>query len=125
MNAKYGRISAPVFFIYAIHFTMAVACCNFYSDVTRKSPCVKGSINITDPDEASAVFDSALYLCGVYHTIEWLRSCILLCVILLEESRLMKLWYYSSPVVIFGFVACIYAHVSFFGSEKGDACAKS
>lgn len=126
MGKKYLRMALLTLFAYAVQFTMAVACCNFYSDVTRKDPCVDENVQITDPDEASAVFDGALKACGIYHIAQWLRCCLLLVAILLGEQRMMNIWYATViPVFILGLVAFIMAHVKFFSSEEGFACAES
>ena len=112
MGKKYMRMALLTLSAYGVHFAMAVACCNFYSDVTRKDACVDENVQITDPDEASAVFDGALKICGVYHIVQWIRCCLLLVAILLGEQRMMNVWYISAiPAFFLGLVAFIIAHV--------------
>ena len=120
MGKKYGAWTALVMLYYVLQFVMCVSACNFYSDVTRKSSCsLANDVDITG-DKASAVFDTAIKLGGVFHIIEWVRSTILLTVILIG-APLMIVWYATAVSAIYGIAAFIYIHVTYFGTD-GQAC---
>ena len=114
----------PVVFIYYImQFCMAVAACNFYSDVTRLGACNMENGVVKTGEDASAVMDTAIKLCGVFHIIEWIRTTMLLCVVLIG-SPLLGVWYVSGISSLFGIVAFIYMHAVAFGQDAKD-CADS
>ena len=102
---------------------MCVAACNFYSDNARWATCtLDGDILIAD-EEASAVYDTAIYLAGIYHIIEWIRATMLLTVIVVG-TNLMWVWYGTIFNALFGVGVFIYLHTAYAG-EKGQACKEA
>merc|ERR1719453_1718113 len=98
---------------YIINFVMAVGACNFYSDVTHDSPCMSENKIVKSGDDASMVMDPAIKLCGIFHIIEWIRTTVLLTVVLIG-SPLMIVWYVSGVSFLYGIVAFIYMHTVAF-----------
>jgi hypothetical protein len=74
-------------------------------------------------EDASAVLDMAIYLGGVFHVAEWIRSTILL-VIVLVGVNLMQIWYVTAINALYGIAIFIYIMVV-VGSEDGKSCAAS
>lgn len=108
-----------VFFKYGMEFAFCVAVVNFYSDIDRTTPC-KLVGPLADSGNASAVFDSPLFLLGIYHIIEWIRTTVML-VIVIIGANLMQFWYITSLNFFFGIFCAIWTAVAFF-SEDGSAC---
>lgn len=52
-----------------------------YSDSSRKLTCTSPNVISVSGESASAVFDTAIKLAGIFHIIEWIRTTILLTVI--------------------------------------------
>ena len=124
MHKKLWMFGALIGFYYTANFIMCVAACNFYSDISRLSPCVMEESGIVlEGDQASEVFDMAIKLTGVFHIIEWVRATILLTVILINVN-LMKIWYVTILNMIYGFVSFLFLHAVYF-SEESMACAES
>ena len=121
MHKKFGMFGAIVGFYYCANFVMCVAACNFYSDISRLSPCVINESGIVlEDDEASKVFDMAIKLTGVFHIIEWVRTTLLLTVIMIGVN-LMKVWYVSLLNMVYGIVSFLFLHAVYF-SEESNAC---
>lgn len=109
-------------FYYVAQFVACVGACNFYSDAARFAPCKNGDMMITG-DDASAVYDYALYLVGIFHVIEWIRATLLLTVICIGVN-LMKVWYVTSISALYGIGVFIYV-MAVVGSENGMACSEA
>jgi hypothetical protein len=57
------------FVVYVYHFVMAIAGVDKFCDYTRTIPCGDAKT----AEEASAVFDTALFLVTIFHIVEWVR----------------------------------------------------
>jgi hypothetical protein len=75
-------------------------------------------------EDASAVYDLAILLAGIYHVTEWVRSTILLTTICIGVN-LMPLWYATSIVGFYGLGAFLYIHYVYFLTDEGSACAEA
>ena len=95
----------------------AVSACNFYSDVSRFNNCVYPDGTLIIGNDASAVYDMAIYLLGIFHVMEWLRTTILLTVVCVG-TNLMTIWYLSSISVLYGIAVFVYAHVIYAGADS-------
>jgi len=106
--------------VYIYHLVWAIAGVNAYADITRKNEC--GSPIATFGEESSAILDTALALSTIWHIIEWIRWTLLLTSALVEANLipLFKLFYVNVP---FGFIACIIAIATRYGSN-GNSCAE-
>lgn len=120
LHKKFGMFGSIVGFYYIVQFICCVAACNFYSDISRISPCTSGNLIISGGD-ASAVYDTAIKLAGIFHIIEWIRTTLLLTVICIGVN-LMKFWYVTMITALYGIGVFIYVMVV-IGSEDGIACA--
>ena len=80
---NWWKFMFPVGLYYLLQFGLALSCANFYSDAERKMPVKIGDTILIDED-ASGVFDTAIYLLGIFHIIEWLRTTLLLAVTTME-----------------------------------------
>ena len=87
-----------------------VCACNFYSDHSRYNNCVRPDGTLIKGEAASEVYDMALYLAGIFHVIEWIRTTILLAVICIG-ANLMPIWYASAISALFGIAVFIYLQV--------------
>ena len=63
----------------------------------------------------------ALYLLGIFHVMEWIRTTILLTVICIG-ANLMIAWYLSGLSALYGIAVFIYAHV-IYASDDSVACS--
>lgn len=115
MHKKFLLFGAIAFLYYAVQFVCCVAACNFYSDATRNATCTVDGVEKTGAD-ASAIMDTAILLAGIWHIIEWIRTTILLTVILIGVN-LMHVWYATAIASVYGFVSFIYLMAVYFGSE--------
>ena len=122
LHKKFGLFGMLIGFYYTVQFVMCVSVCNFYSDVSRYYICQKGD-QLIRGDDASAVYDTALYLVGIFHIIEWVRTTVLLVVVCVGVN-LMKVWYYTAFSSIFGFICLVYVHIAVAG-EDGQACSSA
>lgn len=118
MHSKYFLFGLLGFLIYVCEFIMCVAACNFYSDVTRKSPCDLGDGVIKVDEDASSIMDYAIKLAGIYHIIAWIRSTIYLASVLLGEN-LIQVWYITGVVGLYGLGVFLYLLTVFFGPAGG------
>ena len=107
-------------FYYLIQFMCCVSACNFYSDHSRYNTCTRPDKTQIKGENASKVYDMAIYLTGVYHVIEWIRTTILLTVICVG-ANLMQIWYASALSALFGIAVFIYLHVV-YASDDSKAC---
>ena len=80
-----------------------------------------GTNFLTAGDEASKVYDMALYVLGIFYVIEWIRTTILLAIICIG-ANLLPLWYASAISAPFAIGVIIYAHVV-YASDDSKACA--
>ena len=104
---------------YLANFIGASACINLYSDKDRLNPCdVTGELAV--PDEASKVFDLPLVMLAVWHMIEWIRTTVLLSVILIGVNWI-SVWYWTMPTSLYGLVTYAIVHMSYF-SDDGKLC---
>lgn len=69
------------------------------------------------------VYDTAFLLVGIFHTIEWFRTLVLLVSTTMGGVFLLKFYYITAINAFYGFVAYIFAHYAYF-SENGVACAE-
>ncbi len=113
--------SLIVGFYYLVCFICCVCACNFYSDHSRFNNCTRDDGTIIAGDEASKVYDMALYVLGIFHVIEWIRTTILLAIICIG-ANLLPLWYASAISAPFAIGVFIYAHVV-YASDDSKACA--
>ena len=98
----------------------AVCACNFYSDISRFNNCTRNDGSLIAGNDASAVYDMAIYLLGIFHVMEWLRTTILLTVVCVG-ANLMTIWYVSAISSLYGIAVFIYAHV-IYASMDSKAC---
>ena len=63
----------------------------------------------------------AIYVLGIFHVIEWIRTTILLAIICIG-ANLLPLWYASAISAPFAIGVFIYAHVV-YASDDSKACA--
>ena len=104
---------------YLANFVGAVAVINLYSDKDRLIPCdVTGTLAV--PDEASKIFDLPLLMLALWHMIEWIRTTVLLSVVLIGVDW-MFVWYLTMPNTLFGLVTYAIVHMSYF-SDDGKLC---
>ena len=61
-----------------------------------------------------------LLLVAIYHMIEWIRTTVLLTVILIGVNWTI-FWYLTSFNSIYGLIAYAFTHMSYF-DQKGEAC---
>jgi len=102
---------------------MCVSCCNLYSDASRLNTCIRKDGSRISGNAASAVYDRTLYLVGIFHIIEWIRSTILLSVICIG-ANLMSIWYLSCLNMFYGLACLIIVHIT-YASTDGKACASA
>ena len=96
---------------------MAVCACNFFSDFSRFNNCVRADGSIISGNDASAVYDMAIYLTGIFHVMEWIRTTILLTVVCVG-ANLMPIWYVSAISALYGIAVFIYAHVIYASADS-------
>ena len=73
-------------------------------------------------DSASAIFDTAIKLAGIFHIIEWIRTTILLTVIFIGVN-FMHVWYVTGLISsLYGIAVFIYLQVV-YASASSKACA--
>merc|ERR1712151_995448 len=72
--------------------------------------------------EQFMVYDTAFLLMGIYHTIEWFRTFVLLMLTSLGGEWLLWFYYISMANGIYGLVAAVIAHYAYFSAD-GFACA--
>ena len=77
-----------------------------------------------DMEKSSEIYDMALFMLGVFHIIEWIRTALLLsCTVMQGMGLLMWTWHITTPInALFGVVAYIYAHYARFNAN-GSECA--
>ena len=109
-----------VFVAYIIEFVGATAGCNFFSDVSRNMPCTISTDNVLSGAAAERVFDRPIFLCTIYHIIQWMRCTVLLCAICMGSKNALWLWYVTLPVItVYGFAAFGFAVNAVFESVEG------
>ena len=122
LGKKWGVWTPILFIYYSLNFCCCVAACNFYSDVDRNTPCQLGDGVVVEGEAAAKVLDMAIYLLAIYHIAEWIRTTILLTVIVVG-SNLLKVWYASAIFSVYGLCCFIYLHVV-YASDWGMACGE-
>lgn len=70
------------------------------------------------------VYDTAFLLVGIFHTIEWFRTLVIIVSTSMGGVFLLKFYYITALNAIYGFVAYIVAHYAYF-SENGVKCAEN
>jgi hypothetical protein len=75
-----------------------------------------------DIHKASEVYDLAIFLTGIFHIIEWVRTTILLVVICFGTNCLMYVWYLSAISTLYGVAAFVYLQLVYFSAD-GQACS--
>ena len=123
LHKKYAVAAPIVGLYYIINFMCCVSACNFYSDESRKASCVSpdGIVYTFDEDQKSSmILDTAILIAGIFHVIEWLRTTILLTVVVIGATNLMWAYYALGLNTIFGIVALVFVHLSYFG--EGAYC---
>lgn len=123
MNKQFGLFAIIVGFYYIVQFICAVCACNFYSDISRFNNCVYTDGTLITGNDASAVYDMAIYLLGIFHVIEWIRSTVLLTVVCVG-TNLMQIWYLTAISMFYGIAVFVYAHV-IYASDDSQACAEA
>ena len=119
---------------YLTQFIGAVACINLYSDNDRLKQCVpltNADIGkpaselheLTDPERSSEVFDAPLLLLAIFHIVEWIRTTVLLTVILIGVNWAI-FWYATTLNTLFGLIVYAFAHMAYF-DEYGELCAEA
>ena len=121
LNKKWIMFALIVGFYYIIQFICCVCACNFYSDHDRFNNCTREDGSVIAGEDASKVYDMALYLLGIFHVMEWIRTTILLTVICIG-ANLMIAWYLSGLSALYGIAVFIYAHV-IYASDDSVACS--
>lgn len=125
MGKKYLLMGFLVGFYYTVQFLACVSACNFYSDASRYAPCILTDDTTLEGEDASAVYDWAIFLGGVFHVVEWIRTTILLTVICIG-ANLMIVWYLSGLLsFVFGLGTFAYLQYVYFGTEAASACSES
>ena len=107
---------------YIAQFIGCVATINLYSDNERLKPCSLTG-DLADPDKASEVFDLPLVMLAIFHIIEWLRTTIMLVVILIGVNWAI-VWYVTGINTLLGMIVYAFVHMAYF-DESGEMCAKS
>lgn len=87
------------------------------------APCELPSGIKLEGEDASAVYDAAIKLAGVFHVIEWIRTTLLLTVICIGVN-MMQVWYVTAVSALYGVGVFIYLHVVYFSVES-TACAEN
>ena len=116
---------------YLTQFIGAVSCINLYSDIDRTKPCVKldplnpaGTTHeLNDGEKSSEVYDAPLVLLAIFHIIEWIRTTVLLTVILIGVNWAI-VWYVTTINTLFGLIVYAFAHMAYF-DEYGELCAEN
>ena len=113
------KVYAPVVtFWYLAQFIGCVATVNLYGDVDRLNPCaLTGSL--ANPEEASKVYDLPLTLMAIYHMIEWIRTTVLLTVVLIGVNWTL-FWYITIPNTLYGLVTYAFVHMAYFDQDGQD-----
>ena len=112
----YGSV---VTFWYWAMFIGCVGCINLYSDVERLTPCATTG-TLANPEEASKVYDTPLLLLAIWHIIEWIRTTLLLTIVMIGVNWTIS-WYIMVPNTLFGLVVYAIAHMAYW-SEDGEKC---
>ena len=115
----YGLV---VSFWYLAMFIGCVACVNLYSDTDRLNPCALTG-TLANPEEATKVFDTPLLILAIWHIIEWIRTTVLLTIVLIGVNWTIT-WYILVPNTLFGLIAYAIAHMAYF-SEDGKLCKET
>ena len=123
LGKKWTMFAVIVGFYYLICFMCCVSACNFYSDHSRYNNCTRENGELITGEDASKVYDMAIYLLGIFHVIEWIRTTILLAVICVG-ANLLPVWYISAISALFGIAVFIYAHV-IYASDDSKACSEA
>lgn len=122
MNKNMLLYGLVVTFWYLAMFIGCVACINLYGDTDRENPCAATG-TLANPDEATKVFDTPLLLLAVWHIIEWIRTTVLLTIVLIGVNWTIT-WYILVPNTLFGLVVYAIAHMAYF-SDDGKLCKET
>ena len=123
--SNWWKFCIPLGLYYILQFGLALASANGYSDAERKHPCGVGA-DMKSGEEASAVYDMALFMLGIFHIIEWVRTTLLLTVTCLDGmGLLMWAWHITTPInALFGVVCYLYAHYARLNAA-GQSCVEN
>ena len=139
-----------IFFVlyYLLQFFLALMCANFYSQTSPvrlwkfRYTTVSGNelkhnvpvqiCGLTDAEMAidhevtkrrlaGDIYDNVLFHLGLFHIIEWIRTAILLTATCMGYKSLITFYRWTTPNVIYGFVAYVMAHFALF-SARGLEC---
>lgn len=117
IEKRWGTISALTGLIYCVHLFFAIYGVDQFTDISRLRPCKDGQT----PEEASAVYQTAIGLAATFHIIEWLRMLVVLATALIG-SNLNILYYILSINMVYGVVVLLIAIIVRFSGD-GPACA--
>lgn len=109
-------------FWYLAQFIGCAACINLYSDNDRLRPCNTTGL-LSNPEEASKVFDMPLLLLAIFHIIEWIRATFVLGIVCIGVNW-MLFWYLTIPNTLYGLVTYAFVHMAYF-DEDGQKCAEA
>ena len=110
-----------MFFYYIVQFIMCIAACNFYSDISRYHICQREDGSYIRGEEASLVYDNAIYMAGIFHIIEWIRTTLLNVVICIGVD-LVLIWYWSGLFSgLYGLICLFVVHYDYLKPD-GVAC---
>ena len=123
MSKKWIMFSLIIGFYYLIQFMCCVCACNFYSDHSRFNNCKQSNGQLIKREAASAVYDMAIYLAGIFHVIEWIRTTILLATVCIG-ANLLPVWYGTAISSLFGIAVFIYVMV-IYASADSKACKEA
>ncbi len=117
------KVYGPVIgFWYLAQFIGCCATINLYGDKDRLNPCtVTGTL--ADPEEASKVYDLPLLLMAIFHMIEWIRTTVLLTIVLIGVNWTI-FWYLTIPNTLYGLVTYAFVHMAYF-DQDGQDCVEA
>lgn len=118
LEKRWGLFTILAGIIYLYHLLWTITAVDKFTDITREYKCG----DATDADTASAIFDTAIALCAIFHMIEWIRQTVFLTSALVGVN-IVPVYYALSVNVPFGFIAMLTAIFTRY-SENGNACAE-
>jgi hypothetical protein len=117
------KVYGPVVgFWYLAQFIGCCATINLYGDKDRLNPCATTG-SLADPEEASKVYDLPLLLMAIFHMIEWIRTTVLLTIVLIGVNWTIS-WYITIPNTLYGLVTYAFVHMAYF-DEDGQDCKEA
>jgi len=113
LQNRWGLFFTLSFFVYAYHFVSVIFGMNQYVNWMRFAGCEGAS----DFKEASAVFDTAIFLVLIFHIIEWVRQTILITTLLVGVPWVV-LYNILSINQPFGLIVLIIGMATGFGAHE-------